>query len=37
MVRTLNEVFILVAIIALRAILNIIIHWEIRQEKLDKD
>ncbi|WP_308748327.1 hypothetical protein [Candidatus Hakubella thermalkaliphila] len=25
------------AIIALRAILNIIIHWEIRQEKLDTD
>ncbi len=36
-VRTLNEVFILAAIIALRAILNIIIHWEIRQEKSDKN
>ncbi|MBS3886344.1 MAG: DUF1622 domain-containing protein [Dethiobacter sp.] len=36
-VRTLNEVFILAAIITLRAVLNIIIHWEIRQEKQDKD
>ena len=36
-VRSLNEVYILAAIIFLRAVLNIIIHWEIRQEKQDID
>lgn len=36
-VRTLNEVMILAAIIALRAGLNLIVHWEIRQEKQDRN
>lgn len=36
-VRTLNEVSILAAIIFLRALLNLIVHWEIRQEKQDRD
>jgi len=36
-VRTINEVSILAAIIFLRALLNLIVHWEIRQEKQDRD
>lgn len=36
-VRTVNEIIILAAIIALRAVLNFIIHWEIRREKRDRD
>lgn len=36
-VRTLNEVIILASVIALRAVLNLIVHWEIRQEKQDRD
>lgn len=36
-VRTINEVVILAAIILLRAGLNLIVHWEIRQEKQDRD
>jgi uncharacterized membrane protein len=36
-VRTLGEVVILAAIIFLRAVLNLIVHWEIRQEKMDRD
>jgi uncharacterized membrane protein len=36
-VRTLNEILILGSVIALRAVLNLIVHWEIRQEKQDRD
>jgi uncharacterized membrane protein len=36
-VRTMNEVVILASVIVLRAILNLIVHWEIRQEKQDRD
>jgi uncharacterized membrane protein len=36
-VRTMNEVLILASVIGLRAILNLIVHWEIRQEKQDRD
>ncbi len=36
-VRTFNEVLILASIILLRAALNLIVHWEIRQEKIDRD
>ena len=36
-VRTMNEIIILGAIILLRAVLNLIIHWEIRQEKQDRN
>lgn len=36
-IRTLTEVYILAAIVALRATLNLIVHWEIRQEKQDQD
>jgi uncharacterized membrane protein len=36
-VRTVNEVILLGAIIFLRAILNLVVHWEIRQEKQDRD
>jgi len=36
-VRTMNEVIILASIIFLRATLNLIVHWEIRQEKQDRD
>lgn len=36
-VRTMTEVLILASVIALRAILNLIVHWEIRQEKQDRN
>ncbi len=36
-VRTINEVILLGAIILLRAVLNLVVHWEIRQEKQDRD
>ncbi|MDW7649879.1 MAG: DUF1622 domain-containing protein [Bacillota bacterium] len=36
-VRTMNEVIILAAIIFLRLTLNLIVHWEIRQEKQDDE
>jgi uncharacterized membrane protein len=36
-VRSIKEVSILAAVIALRAVLNLIVHWEIRQEKQDRD
>ncbi len=36
-VRTMNEVILLGAIILLRAVLNLVVHWEIRQEKQDRD
>ena len=36
-VRTINEVILLGAIIFLRAVLNLVVHWEIRQEKQDRD
>lgn len=36
-VRTMSEVTILASVIFLRAALNLIIHWEIRQEKQDRD
>jgi uncharacterized membrane protein len=36
-VRTINEVILLGSIIFLRAILNFVVHWEIRQEKQDRD
>lgn len=36
-VRTMNEVLILASVIFLRAALNLIVHWEIRQEKQDRD
>jgi uncharacterized membrane protein len=36
-VRTMNEVLILASVIFLRAVLNLIVHWEIRQEKQDRD
>ncbi len=36
-IRTLDDVLILGSIIVLRAVLNLIIHWEIRQEKQDRD
>lgn len=36
-VRTMQEVWILASIILLRAALNLIVHWEIRQEKQDRD
>ena len=35
-VRTLQEILVLAAIIALRFILNLILHWEIHQEKRDE-
>lgn len=35
-VRTLDEMFILGAIILLRAILSVIIHWEIKDQNHDK-
>lgn len=36
-VRTMNEVIILASVVFLRAALNLIVHWEIRQEKQDRD
>ncbi|EEG77146.1 DUF1622 domain-containing protein [Dethiobacter alkaliphilus] len=36
-VRTFNEIAILGAVILLRAALNFIIHWEIRQEQQEHD
>ena len=35
-VHSLQEVFVLASIIALRFILNLILHWEIHQEKRDE-
>lgn len=35
-VHSLEEVFVLAAIIALRFILNLILHWEIHQERRDE-
>ena len=35
-VRTMNDIFILASIIALRFLLNLILHWEIHQEKRDE-
>jgi len=36
-VRNMNEIVILGSIIALRAILNLLVHWEIRQDKHDSE
>ncbi len=35
-VREMQEIFIVAGIIALRAILNILIHWEIKNEEKEK-
>lgn len=36
-VRTFEEILILGSIILLRAMLNLIVHWEIKQEKRDRN
>lgn len=36
-VRTFDEILILASVILLRAILNLIVHWEIKQEKRDRN
>ena len=36
-VRDLNEIFIVAGIIVLRAILTILIHWEIKNEQKEQD